>query len=556
MAGIGNLGNIIDSFVESVTQVFGGAGNNAANMAEKGGLSLLSSEQQSMWIGNAGTDKNKARYGFATMTLDGITSDHVPSTIYYLDIPPQAITQKEVFANNISATRKGVIVESEGVVFKDILIQGTTGIFPGKRGEINSPRPNVDFTAAPTAPAGVDPKTGRSTASKVSTLSGYEEFILLRKFFLKYAQDKIKNDGNLFLIFLNEKDMQSIIVEPLEFIMERSSKNPMMYNYKILLKGIGDLDNIIANKQSATDSEKSWLENALLSVGNVAANIEATISSARTIANAAAQTLTRISQSAERTINGPLRQLQFGAEDLKNGTTSVLSASKAIQNNAVLANESRDASFDEFKRVSGLTSNNESERVNIAAQYLQQKDFLSKLNNDAKTPMQRSFVEGARDELDSLQFNLADFIGLGDPLFDAIKGRTATLKPDPLKVISDEEFLLLGSMASASAGINSGLATNILFESDAELSFEQALKPFKSDLIPEDQQPTAEKPTEVKEIVVQRNDTLERIAQREYNDALRWIDIVILNSLKPPYISEAGGDGVVKPGEKLLIGVR
>ena len=46
----------------------------------------------------------------------------------------KSIQQKEIFANNITATRKGVIVESEGVVFKDIIIKGTTGVFPHQRG--------------------------------------------------------------------------------------------------------------------------------------------------------------------------------------------------------------------------------------------------------------------------------------------------------------------------------------------------------------------------------------------------------------------------------------
>ena len=51
---------------------------------------------------------------------------------------------------------------------------------------------------------------------------------------------------------------------------------------------------------------------------------------------------------------------------------------------------------------------------------------------------------------------------------------------------------------------------------------------------------------------VQRGDTLQKIAARELGDAARWPEIVGLNSLRPPFITDdpaAAGQGVVLSGQ-------
>jgi nucleoid-associated protein YgaU len=87
-----------------------------------------------------------------------------------------------------------------------------------------------------------------------------------------------------------------------------------------------------------------------------------------------------------------------------------------------------------------------------------------------------------------------------------------------------------------------------MFQSDAQTAFDEAAAPFAGSL-------PLIAPTAVREVVVERGEILERIAQREYGDAARWVDIVVLNNLKPPYIDTVRRDGVKIPGDKLLIGV-
>lgn len=572
--GVGNIGNIVQDFKDSLNTILGGS--NTAVAAFKGSESALFNAkvggtaklERDKWIGNAGTNKVKVKYGFATLTLTQVKQGGFQE-IYYLDSPPQSIQQKEAFATNIQATRKGVIVETEGVVFRDIIIQGTTGVFPGKRGDATNPRPNKDFTAPPLPPAGVN-IDGRSTFPRVDTISGYEEFIRLRQFFLAYAQQKVESDGNLFLVFINEKDNQQLIVEPLDFTMERNSKSPMTYNYKIVLKGIGDM-NALFGRTSPEEAKRTGVLGFLESAGNVSANIQASIQTGRAVANQSIRLLTRISQSVDQTINGPLRQIQFASEDVNEGLSTAFSLPAILVRNATSAilatRENMQEIGNTVNSALGLRGGftvatgsgqsrveSASERAAAAAKFAEQRTILEQVNNDSRVPLPRSFIANSKNDLGTLNDNLADFVGMGDSSYDAVKGRVRTIQSDPLKIVSDEEFLLMGSLMDMRASLDSALATNIMFEPDADIAFQQATSQFQNDQLTDDQQIRITKPAFVKEIIIQRGDTLERIAQRSYGDALRWLDIVVLNNLKSPYISETGGDGIKKPGDKLLVG--
>jgi hypothetical protein len=572
--GIGNLGNIIEDFKGSLNAILGNSPGNVAAFkgsetqlfnSKVGGTIKLEREK---WIGNAGTNKNKVKYGFATLTLDQVKGGGFEE-IYYLDIAPQSIQQKEVFATNIQATRKGVIVESEGVVFRDIIIAGTTGVFPGKRADANNPRPNTDFTSPPLAPAGVN-KDGRSNAANVDTISGYEEFIRLRQFFLSYAQRKVESDGNLFLVFINEKDNQSVIVEPLDFTMDRNSKSPMTYNYRIVLKGIGDL-NALFGRADGDAAKRGGFLGFLEDVGNVSANIQATIQTGRAVFNQSIRLLTRISQAVDQTINGPLRQIQFATEDINEGLSTALSLPEIlIRNTTSTILETRENIQNISNTVNGALGlrggftaatgagqsrvESASERASAAASFAQQRDTAEKIANDNRVPIPRSFIENSRADINNLNDNLADFLGMGDPAYNAVKGRIQTLQPDPLKVVSDDEFLVMGNLMAVKSALDTALATNIMFEPDAEVAFQQATAQFQIDGLSDDQQIKINKPAVVREIIIMQGDTLERIAQRELGDALRWLDIVVLNNLKAPYIASVRADGVKQYGDKLLIG--
>lgn len=562
--GIGNLGSIVDDFTESVKQIFGAAGSKNAGKGGSsadlfklayGGNVQLSPEK---WLGNSqGTQKY--RYGFSIVELnaDGTLKTDPKHTYpeYFLDIPPQSIRQKEIFATNITATRKGIIVESEGVVFKDITLQGTTGIFPGKRGSSEVPISNL-FSSPfdpPGEPGGVDVKTGQSTASNVKTISGYEEFMRLRQYFLQYAYEKVKADGNLFLIFINEKDDQNLIVEPLEFEMERNAKAPMQYQYRIALKAIGNINNIFKNVGQAA-GPLSILEQ----IGNLSANVSASIGQARAVIDQSRTLLTRITQAIDTTFLNPLRQTQAAMSSLADGTTTVLSLPQILVNNVKSSvldiAESANSISNSVSNFSVSTTSDQETRLAQTAAYQQQQAVITALQTNSKVPLPRSFVERTQQSTKDVSYSLADFTNLGDPTFDALKGRTPTIQSSSLKIVSDDEFLLMGALQEVISQLGQSLASNGMFAADAEVAFQNTSKLFNNPTLPTADQIIISQPANVREVTIQGNDILERIAQREYGDASRWLDLVVLNNLKPPYIDPAGGDGVKKPGEKLLIG--
>lgn len=573
--GIGNLGNIVSDFTNSLNEVFGRNSNSSAENKGGGVENLISARiggtqrfDSRKWTGNART--KQVRYGFSILTLDEVVGNSSfrrtqGQNTYFLDIPPQNLMQKEIFANQIEATRRGVIVQSEGVVFRDIIIQGTTGVFPGQRGGATNALPNAEsFTKPPQQNQGVDPQTGRSSAASVNTLSGYEEFISLRQFFLKYASEKVQSDGNRFLIFINEKDNQQLIVEPLEFNMERSASSPMTYNYKIVLKGIGDLNGLFNQLVPNSGSgDLSFFEQA----GNVSANIAAGVQTARAVMNQSTRLLSRISESIDQTINGPLRQIQFATEDLNDGLSTILSLPEVLYRNTTQTilnirdnqRENLNTVNDAFGREGSRVTRSgriptAAESAQAASEFTQQKAVQRRIQEDARVPLPRSFVENTRRNLDEINLAVTDFVGLGSPEYDEIKGRVNTAAPDPIRQISDQEIDLLSAFVESSQLLNTGLAANVLFQSGPELAFEQASRQFSDPNLPDDQQIQINAPASVREITIESGDTLERIAQREYGSAIRWLDLVIINNLRPPYLSEERLPGTLAPGDKILVG--
>lgn len=592
--GIGNFGKIASDFSSSLGSIFGKTSKvdkgTTLNMftAEYGGSLTLDATK---WTGNT-ENPNAAKYGFVILpfsevggtnfskslgifdptavssllpfTLPGATRNVAP---YYLDIPPQNITQKEIFANNIQATRKGIIVETEGVVFKDIIIEGTTGVFPGQRGEYAGNRlnsSNLPSSLMDAPDSGGISKSGESFASGVKNYTGYEEFLRLRQYFLFYAKIKVKANGGYFLIFINEKDNQSLIVEPMEFTMIRSSKSPMSYNYRIVLKCIGTLQQMYSR-----GTETNYLD-LFNKIGNIAANVSAGLQQTRAVINLSRGTLERFSQALTQTFLDPLRQVQFAMEDLAFGKSSILSLPDKLmtnvnnslldirESNSILGGTSTGASSSkpgpkpakglEKMGTTSLTSYNDPSQPSYKKSIVDPNaTTLQDFDSANRIPLPRSFVETLKAQTVELRDNLTDFLNVGDAYYNEIKKRFVTSPVNPLKIPTDSEWLLLDALNNTEVFLNSILSNNSAFMATPEILFSQEQKLY-GDLT------TFVVPSSVRQITILQGDTLEKIAAREYGDPFRWIDLVIINNLKPPFISNVAGEGVKIYGDTLLVG--
>lgn len=590
---LGPFNNIVEDFTKSLNNIFGlgtSGGSSKLSLATQlvnpeGDLSADTANfDPTRWTGNTNRKGEKRlRYGFKIIDLKDFGSDlslgsrsKSTTLTYYLDIPPQAISQKEVFATNVSATRRGVIVESEGVVFKDIVIAGTTGVYPGSRDGYGGQQANFkDFTSPPTRSGGVQ-DNGTSKSSTV--ISGYAEFMALRAFFLKYSQSKIQNDGNKFLVFINEKDQQALVVEPMEFTMERNSKNPMQYQYRIVLKCITTLDAAFSSDLGGAKDPGSIINDIV----NVSRNAVAAIQQFRAAVGVTNRLVQSVSQEIDKTFIQPLRLLGTALNDVADARANILAVSTVLRRNlneSVLSiQENRftkpqkeiskellaSGSIATSEITSGATANNSSSSGKISTRgstdaltsnnllnQAKADNYVSSTINSLETssldPLPKSFVQSLRDQAQDLADDCADAVNLGNTDYDTIQNRTPTIIPNPLRQATSNEYLLLGATLRVIAALNQVLATNNLFLIDTEQTFEDDQAALKNIV-------DLQAPNTVREVTIMQGDTLERISLREYGTVARWVEIAVLNNLKYPYIDDVRADGVKIPTDKLLVG--
>jgi hypothetical protein len=590
---LGPFNNIVEDFKKSLNNIFGlgtSGGSGKLSMASQiirpeGDLTADTSDfDPNRWTGNTTRKGDKRlRYGFKMIDLKdfgtnlglGSKSQTTTST-YYLDIPPQAISQKEIFATNITATRRGLVVESEGVVFKDIVIAGTTGVYPGPRDGFGGQQANFsDFTAPPKRAGGVQ-ENGTSKGSTV--ISGYAEFMALRAFFLKYSQSKIQKNGDKFLVFINEKDQQALVVEPLEFTMERNSKNPMQYQYRIVLKCITTLDAVFSSDLNGAADPGNIINNIV----NVSRNAAAAINQFRAAVGATNRLVQSVSQEIDKTLVQPLRLLATALNDVADARANVLAVPTVLRRNineAVLGIQenrftkpAKDLAKDLLASGAivasavavGATANNSSAVGKISTRGSTDAGTSNDLLNQAKAdnyvsstinsletssldPLPKSFVLSLRDQAQALADDCADAVNLGNTDYDKIQNRTQTIISNPLRQATANEYLLLGMSLRVVAALNQVLATNNLFLIDTEQTFEDDQAALKNIV-------DLQAPTTVRESTIMQGDTLERISLREYGTVTRWVELAVLNNLKYPYIDDTKADGVKAYGDKILIG--
>jgi hypothetical protein len=161
----------------------------------------------------------------------------------------------------------------------------------------------------------------------------------------------------------------------------------------------------------------------------------------------------------------------------------------------------------------------------------------------------RSFFERTLEELERVQANAEDFINLGSEEYDEIFNRTATLRSTPTKVATNAEFDLLNSLRQARQSIQTILSTDVLFKSEFDARIQDIINRFDNRISLDARQA-------VKQITLPANTSLPRLAQQELGDSTRWGEIVEVNNLSFPYVTDdlsSTKSGVLRPGDKILI---
>jgi hypothetical protein len=191
---------------------------------------------------------------------------------FLLPITPQQLSITDAYSINTSATLRGVLEEHSGVRFKNIVIQGTFGVWPGRESIVNPPgTPNaLQSVFAGTIAAAQNVATqftsiinnisSGSNASKPVTLrpdntnpseaitsssdpeygghgTGYYQTLMFTQFLEQYAEAKRNPINSGWRLVLDiPKQNQSFIVTPVGFTWNENVNRPMEINYNLQLK--------------------------------------------------------------------------------------------------------------------------------------------------------------------------------------------------------------------------------------------------------------------------------------------------------------------------------
>lgn len=492
-------------------------------------------------------------YTFSVTDING--NDDFGFTDFELPLPPTAITQTEEFAISIRPTQGGTTTTHSGNRYKTLNIKGTTGIAPFR------------------GSGGVNKKDGSGIfqPKKLKYFSGYEVFIRLRNWFKAYYQFKKEegvNGRNARLIFRNFKDGEFLIVELLNFTMERQAGRPFLYDYDLEFKVLGHL------KFAAPESESKFFDSFFDALDKV--------DQARGVFLRTQDILRQIEATYESVVVEPLRKTSLALKALLGvGSVTADMGKRAISNTvsaaAALGIVLNIASQQSANRTSGdldprLASVNLPSDLESAAQSqgaslinglgegLMALDVslfpdatLNALDQErqAAQRLTRTFYEETIAELKRVKQNAEDFFNLGDATYDAIFERTATLSAPTTKVITAAELEVLNAFNDSIAGLNLLLSTEDLFKSTFDERIQDMVDRFDGEIalfaLPA-----------VKQVRYVSGQTLERLAQIHLRDSTRWGEIAEVNGLMPPYVTDDVSDtrdNIVKPGDALLIPV-
>lgn len=488
------------------------------------------------------------------------TQSKLGFTDFVLPINPSELSQDETFAIKIQPTQGGTNIQQGGNRYGDLNISGTTGVHP--------------FRGA----GGASLKTGKAIAQpdQLKYKSGFEVFLRLRNWFKAYYQVKHTNKDakGARLVFKNFKDGEFLIVEAIKLSLKRSAQRPHLYDYNFQFRILG----------RAQFKESKGAGGFFEDLDNVVNNALDTINTARGVFLRSQDVLRQIEAGYESSVLEPLRQATLAAKAFSGiGTVAADVSKQAISNTvssaaaltfalgiradqftakstpgvdpritaAQLPNNLEKAIADQgSKLIINLSQQSDVLMAIDSAQFPETTQLVLASEQASSLELPRSFFEDAASTIGRVRDNAADKFNLSDATFNAQFNHTVTTNADPTKTVTDQEYELLVAFDTALAGLNLLLSTNALFKSPYEARIAAVKSEFTDGLPPVTAEPA------VKEMILPGNMDLERLALQELGDPLRWIEIVEVNDLKPPYIIQDMSDttpNVKHPGDKILI---
>ncbi|MCF6205342.1 MAG: hypothetical protein L3J47_00415 [Sulfurovum sp.] len=192
------------------------------------------------------------------------------ATEFVFTVNPKNMELVEPMATVIRPTQGGgQFIESQGQIYKDVRIAGTTGF-----------RPNKVITAV------IDPATGLPAGER----TGFDDLIDLRNLWRTYGMAKVDQSlaHLVVMVWKNGKDGDYFIVEPITFKTVRDASSPLTATYDIQLRTISRYDVSLADLvvdthalRNSNNSLRAFLNKTTfdlqLSLSNLIGDVDASI---------------------------------------------------------------------------------------------------------------------------------------------------------------------------------------------------------------------------------------------------------------------------------------
>lgn len=473
-----------------------------------------------------------------------------------LNLNPQSINLDETYAINLTPTEGGIVREHQGLIFRDLTITGTTGINPnrGTQGLIE----------------GVE--------------SGYEGMHRLINFMRSYGE-KMKIDsqfrGSKQLVFVNRKDSEELVVEPVRITRKKAVPRSTLYEYTMVFKVIGPL------KQTFPFPE--WMQgilNGLEWFGNIVNDVYFRFQAARGILVTSENFLTNVQADIVNAILEPLRQVSSFLQSYGNFQQTLLDLPSNIYNDI---KSEGGAQIEIIKSTAfGISHPTKTKYKNTDTQKKQDKgkvqlpatdnlgSFMEEegisVENASSVPVEQILTPAQqqimledlqansriqKDQIDELIKNLEDLSlkvaqqsNLSDSDFENfIEEDIVSVEVSATKLPTDQEIDVLQSLEEIKTSLQYLQTAVELYAEDPTEKEQQAEDAFGGNI-------DVQQASSVRTIVLDKGQTVVDLATTYLGDVLRWIDIVHLNNLKPPFTTEDLDSilvGVKKPGDTILI---
>lgn len=508
---------------------------------------------------------------------------------FTLPISPQELTLDMPVASTVNATLTGVTIHHGGAPFRNITLQGTTGIAPEKNrgrpfesrsvgesifaGTFASVRGPVTSAAQKIAGEGsaLNVNLGLTTTSNdqlannhiLSTSTGYYQMRQMERFIEGYVGLKTGNKydtgttivgpdldpKDIRLAFCMWKDEAVYLVEPMQFTKRRSAANPMEYTFALTLRawkrikidGASDTT-VIGHKFAARDP------NLLADVANrfrastellqeLQDVVEAVVNDpVSLLSSAMRETSLFLSEvSGAKTLIGNLPDTIVDecipklAQDWTNLRTEFHHLISPSLDEALLQGRVADIISDSRRRQElkrQILSRLSSDRIRIHS------STRRRIENEKQRVLAfgRKDFEAARDLVQRTAADFADRVGAGHATFASVYNRPT---PTTTRTPTDVEMDVLFAFNEAALALDH-LAASSQIDPQVPTSLE-----YVAGLA--DRSGIAFRiPRSKFAIPFPYGTTLEQLALQYLGDADRWHEIATLNGLRSPYIDETG----------------